>query len=426
MLLAKVHRCSPYRLVRPLHNAVLSFGDGSQGALGVGTDLQDAYEPEHANCLPPDVTQIAAGAHHSLSITAQGQLWTWGRNWEGQLGHTPLSPGQLRIAAPQAAQVEAVAHLQVVSAAASGVASFAATSDGTVWVWGSSKRGQLGLGPGVTEAHQPKRIPDLDGVRQLAAGWGHALALKEDGSLMSWGYPRHGRLGHSFAASISEDSDDEAVMDRLVWEPQAVTALEGIQIKQVACGDDHSLALSTDGSLFAFGDNSLGQLGSKRPLGTASSDVLRWLVRNEHHQLLRCRKVAAGLGHNLAVSLDGKVLSWGWNAGSQLGLGPEFARQQVVHFPRQIYGLPENPDAIPAAGRVHSVLLTDEPTSADTQDMSRRLTQAYAWGSGLNGRLGLGYQQGADFPEMIGELDGAEMLALACGHDHTLTLLSMP
>ena len=105
MLLAKVHRCSRYRLVRPLHNAVLSFGDGSQvgtpalpmscirpvssqvvrchytslqGALGVGTDLQDAYEPEHANCLPPDVTQIAAGAHHSLSITAQGQLWTWG------------------------------------------------------------------------------------------------------------------------------------------------------------------------------------------------------------------------------------------------------------------------------------------------------------------------------------------------------------
>ena len=116
-----------------------------------------------------------------------------------------------------------------------------------------------------------------------------------------------------------------------------------------------------------------------------------------------CVQVAAGLGHTLAVSLDGRVLSWGWNAGSQLGLGPEFARQQVVHFPRQvgllqclgncfscghcvafkaehlsclqIYGLPESPDAIPAAGRVHSVLLTDEPTSADTQDMSRRLTQ---------------------------------------------------
>ena len=49
-----------------------------------------------------------------------------------------------------------------------------------------------------------------------------------------------------------------------------------------------------------------------------------------------CVQVAAGLGHNLAVSLDGKVLSWGWNAGSQLGLGPEFARQQVVHFPRQV------------------------------------------------------------------------------------------
>ena len=71
--------------------------------------------------------------------------------------------------------------MQVVSAAASGVASFAATSDGTVWVWGSSKRGQLGLGPGVIEAHQPKRIPGLEGVMQLAAGWGHVLALKGEG-----------------------------------------------------------------------------------------------------------------------------------------------------------------------------------------------------------------------------------------------------
>ena len=85
--------------------------------------------------------------------------------------------GILHSAGPSVASCSWV-YLQVVSAAASGVASFAATSDGTVWVWGSSKRGQLGLGPGVIEAHQPKRIPDLKGVRQLAAGWGHVLALK--------------------------------------------------------------------------------------------------------------------------------------------------------------------------------------------------------------------------------------------------------
>ena len=146
------------------------------------------------------------------------------------------------------------------------------------------------------------------------------------------------RAEHEHSLLDLQDSDDEAVMDRLVWRPQAVTALKGIQIKQVraaflraagcspppawswaaqsacqlalsgcsllcthlqstlpaeqvACGDDHTLALSRDGSLFAFGDNSLGQLGSKRSSGTASSDVLRWLVRNEHQQLLRCRQV---------------------------------------------------------------------------------------------------------------------------------------
>lgn len=68
--------------------------------------------------------------------------------------------------------------MQVKSMAASGVASFAVLTDGTVWAWGSSRRGQLGLGPGCVQTLQPQRLPGLEGITSVSAGWGHACALR--------------------------------------------------------------------------------------------------------------------------------------------------------------------------------------------------------------------------------------------------------
>ena len=68
--------------------------------------------------------------------------------------------------------------MQVKSMAASGVASFAVLTDGTVWTWGSSKPGQLGLGPGCVQSLQPQRVAGLEGITSVSAGWGHACALR--------------------------------------------------------------------------------------------------------------------------------------------------------------------------------------------------------------------------------------------------------
>lgn len=75
--------------------------------------------------------------------------------------------------------------MQVVGAAASGVASFAVDSHGCVWSWGASKRGQLGQGPAVTQSARPARLPGLEGIASIACGWGHALALRGDSVLTS-------------------------------------------------------------------------------------------------------------------------------------------------------------------------------------------------------------------------------------------------
>ena len=98
----------------------------------------------------------------------------------------------------------------------------------------------------------------------------------------------------------------------------------------------------------------------------------------------------------------------------------------------QIYGLPENSNAVIAAARVHSILASEDQFIDPELDPDlphdetlNVLTQLYSWGSGHNGRLGLGYQQDMDVPEMVSELDGTEILDVACGHDHTLVLIRL-
>lgn len=84
--------------------AVMSFGDGSQGALGLPASLigvgADAYEPTVVPGLPDDVVSVSAGHYHSLAVSAKGELWAWGRNDEGQLGRGLLEPRFITLSLP--------------------------------------------------------------------------------------------------------------------------------------------------------------------------------------------------------------------------------------------------------------------------------------------------------------------------------------
>lgn len=142
----------------------MSFGDGSNGALGLPTSLigmgSDAYEPTPILGLPPNISSIAAGHYHSLAVTSDGHVWAWGRNFESQLGRYPLSP---RGAWNEPKRVEELDQIRVQAVSASGVISAAIGYDGSLWVWGKSKHGQLGLGEDITEALLPARVEALVG-----------------------------------------------------------------------------------------------------------------------------------------------------------------------------------------------------------------------------------------------------------------------
>nr|CAD1831397.1 unnamed protein product [Ananas comosus var. bracteatus] len=343
------------------------------------------------------IASLAAGHYHSLAVAADGHLWSWGRNAESQLGRPSLRETW---SIPQ--RVVGLDNVKVRAAAASGVVSAAIGDDGSLWVWGRSKRGQLGLGREITEATKPCRVEALAGhdVVKVSFGWGHAFALTKDGKLFGWGYSEDGRLGQMgqiFDTTSKHPPDldkhrdksksmleivEELVAERIerednmpiIWEPSLIRELSDINVSDVSCGLDHSLVLCCDGTLLSCGDNTYGQLGR-----TTEGSKLLPVETNFNFKPL---SVSAGLGHSLLLckteseheNKSNAVLSWGWNRSSQLG------RQGQEGIPLSVEGLSgEDPIAV-SAGRVHSIVLTSKG-------------EVWVWGSGRNGRLGLGARQ---------------------------------
>ncbi|XVF47448.1 hypothetical protein PTKIN_Ptkin03bG0109400 [Pterospermum kingtungense] len=416
-------------------STVMSFGDGIHGALGLPDSETgpggDAYEPTPIPDLPSDIVSISAGHYHSLAIDSRGGLWAWGRNQEAQLGRDPLAS---RNSWNYPKQVEGLDHVNVCAAFASAVTSAAIGDDGSVWVWGKSKRGQLGLGKGITEAVVPRKVEALSGEKivKVSFGWGHALAQTEDGKLFGWGYSADGRIGkvgEALEVSLLDSNANISVNNKqisgsglevaeqmvlegmekekdmpIIWEPRFVEELQGIEVKDIVCGLDHSLLLMRNGTLLSSGSNVYGQLGRvKLDLGLLPVDLSFQPV-----------SIAAGLGHSLAICEVASpdvvgggmcIFSWGWNQCSQLGRkGPENLPSRIERWEG------ETPVSV-SGGRVHSIALTSNG-------------QLWVWGSGKNGRLGLGSSSNEGEPTLLHYLEDFEVLQAVSGFDHNLILMA--
>ncbi|KAL8160331.1 hypothetical protein V2J09_001868 [Rumex salicifolius] len=410
-------------------SAVMSFGDGSQGALGLPSSIVgiqgDVYEPTKLPGLPPDIVSVSAGQYHSLAVTSHGELWAWGRNEEGQLGRGLLTSRDLWNEPHRVAEIDKV---RVRAAFASGVISSAIGDDGSLWIWGRSKRGQLGLGEGITEAIVPSKVNALSGqeVSKVSFGWGHALALTTDGKLYGWGYSADGRLGNlgtslspldsvqhmarkadespsdllDLASKIVQESIDKEDNMPIIWEPRLIEELKSIEVMDVACGLDHSLLLCSDNTVLSGGSNTYNQLGR------VTEDIGFGRVQMAYNPI----SIASGLGHSMAICRASSsdqarnVISWGWNGNSQLGrVGPP-------DVPSQVDSLEGEEVVSVSGGRVHSLAVTAKG-------------ELWAWGCGKNGRIGLGSSFDEPEPFLV-EMEGVKVVQAVAGFDHTLVLVS--
>lgn len=230
-------------------------------------------------------------------------LLTCGNGDFGRLGHGINACHSIDI--PRHVLSRTLEGLRVDQVACGGSHTLVRATDGTVLSFGLNDRGQCGHCP---DQHpwlgEPHEVPIPDEIGYIAAGHYHSLAVgKETGTLWAWGDNSSGQLGVGDAVSMS-------------WYPRRVMAIENMKISQVAAGASHSLATSSQGMAFSFGEG-----GPK--LGQGASREYSW-VPHEIRGSLEGRsidRVAAGHMHSACIDSDGRVYTFGSGRHAQLGTG---------------------------------------------------------------------------------------------------------
>ncbi|WP_332460943.1 InlB B-repeat-containing protein [Bifidobacterium apousia] len=262
----------------------------------------------------------------SLAVGSDGNAYAWGSNGSGQLGDGTITSrhAPVRVKTPDRnTYPDLPADFTYLQVSAGGSYSLALGSDGNAYAWGNNTNGQLGNGTTSYRQTTPVKVGKLAGVPtdfayvQVSAGWTHSLALGSDGNAYAWGYNHFGQLGgngsYSQTTPVRVKTPDRKTYPDL---PADFTYL------QVSAGEQHSLALGSDGNAYACGDNSLGQLGD----GTTTNRSTPVRVKTPDHKVypdlpkdFTYVQVSAGWAHSLAVGSDGNAYAWGWNRYGQLG-----------------------------------------------------------------------------------------------------------
>jgi alpha-tubulin suppressor-like RCC1 family protein len=365
------------------HYRVLSWGQNTYGQLG-NDSFSQSDVPVSALGLN-FVTAVSAGRRHTLALLTNESADAWGSNMAGQLGN-----GGTGSLVPYPVAVEGLKGVKALAAGANH--SLALLSDGTVMAWGANESGQLGDG-GTAESDVPVRVPGLSEVTAIAAGNEYSLALLSDGTVMAWGTNDQGQLGDGKLASSDV--------------PVAVSGLSGVTA--IAAGGEHALALLSDGTAMAWGNDEFGQLANSsvpvRGGGEEGGEETRFSdVPVAVEGVSGASAIAAGLHHSLALLSRGTVLAWGADAAGQLGDG-SIAHEQEAPVP--VSGL-TGVTAV-AAGGEHSMALLGGG-GVET------------WGEDKYGELGDGSAgEPSDVPVAVMGLGEVKGIAAGANHDVALS-----
>ena len=331
-----------------------SWGSNLYGQLGIGSAVSSLVP----TLVPstPSWSQVSAGGLFSVALRSDGTLWTWGYNINYQLGQGLLSSAIIN--AP--VKVTFTSVPKDISAGDSHVS--VVLTDGSIWTWGRNADGQLGINSN-SDASTAVQMGLLKTWESVSAGGSHTLAKqKTTNYLYAWGANANGQLGQLTNAASKV--------------PVLVNLLSPTTVAVFSAGATHSMAITTDGNLWAWGGNGCGQIGdgTSPPTPPFSTPAVTTYDHNFPFEISTSGdwgRVAAGGYHSLALKKDGTLWAWGCNQYGQLGNG----NTTDSNTPTQI-GVDTNWLAI-SAGKYHSMAVKSDGS-------------LWVWGRNDSGQLGNG------------------------------------
>jgi alpha-tubulin suppressor-like RCC1 family protein len=336
-----------------------------------------------------DVQSIACGENHAAIITNKGEVYSWGNEGNGRIGH------QENISASRPKIVEALAPFHVKSVAYGSKHTCAVTVSGELFEWGEGAHSS-GLLSDYFVRNQwfpHKLFSPMDGISVLniACGPWHTAIITSSDQLFTYGDGTFGVLGHGDTQAIAR--------------PKEVESLKGLRIKCVACGPWHTAAIvevassfksNTPSKLFTWGDADRGKLGhadKKTKLIPTCVDSLK------DHDFVQ---VTCGTALTVALTINGVVYTIGNSTYGQLRNPQTYGKYVCsvqgllkTEIVRQI-----------STGSSHVAVLTANG-------------KVFTWGKGTEGQLGLGDYNNRSSPTLVEALEGRHVESIACGYNFT-------
>jgi alpha-tubulin suppressor-like RCC1 family protein len=339
-------------------NTLWCWGAGAYGALGNGQTGNETLPAQVTKPATAGWTSITHGGGHGCAIRTGGSLWCWGYNGQGELG-----TGTGNVDTPHQVKSPATTGWTAVSAGPNQTC--ATRSDGTLWCWGYNGDGQLGIGT-TTRHNMPQQVtsPAATGWASVSAGFSYTCATRTDGSLWCWGDNLEGQLGDSTTANSTL--------------PMQVALPAATGWATVAAGGNHTCATRTDSSLYCWGDNLYGEVGTgsttaqfETPQQVVSPATTGWAspVSGEFHTCAR---------------RGGDLYCWGANSSGQLGIGSTTG----ANVPERVTVPSATGWSLITAGDFHSC-------ATHTGKL------LYCWGNNAQGQLGLGTTTSEDTPQQV-------------------------
>jgi alpha-tubulin suppressor-like RCC1 family protein len=399
---------------------------GSDPADGASDPYTSDTRPAHVEGLSSTVgVSVSRGA--MAAWTSQGDLYTWGDDYDDLLGNAENKGDK--------SEPTLVPSLRVAGVSMGSEHVVAVGRDGRIYTWGNAADGKLG-GDSTDSGVGAQLINELEDkdIAEISAGMNFALARSNTGKLYGWGHNENSQLGVNGASRIPI--------------PREIK-LEGREVTHIAAGNDHSLAVTDNKQVWAWGANQSWQLGYEYREGTSGvAEPVRVTLDTPPSGI---SKIAAGSQNSLALLDNGTVWVWGANASAELGITGDLhgvdsweafeaaTPDTVLPQPMPEVCTGKDTEGIPVyavlGGNTFTALLVEHSSTEAPENASQLASQS----DGMPVRdqvtltmcgIGSWYNQvgipvgdvwGGELGILLGDF---ELLAAAAGQDHLLFVVS--